>query len=236
MKNRQAIAFTVIFLALLPLGAAAQDDTEYRMEIGGGLGSSFYIGDVNTKFYHNQGIAVEGLWRYLFDHYNSLKISLAAGGIKGKADLGIDYYPDDPQSGAVSPTPSTYKFSGTVVDLSCMYELNLLPYGYYSGYMGYKRITPFFQFGLGFSYGTAGKEFTANFPVGFGVKYRLGKRVNLALDWTMHFAFGDKIDGLESPHGIKSEGLKNKDNYCLTMLTMTYCFGPICPNCNKDKR
>ena len=225
-----------LLLLVLPLQVMAQDDDEFRMEIGAGIGSSFYMGDVNTKMYTNSRVAAGGLWRYLIDHYNAIKVTLSAGGIKGKATTAIDYYPVDPNSGTTSPTPSQYSFSGTVLDLSCIYELNLLPYGYYGGYMGYKRVTPFFQLGVGMSYGTKGKQAAFNLPVGFGVKYRLSRRINLALDWTMHFSTGDKLDGYENPHGIKSEGWKNKDSYCMTLLTLTYCFAPICPNCNKDKR
>lgn len=205
------------------------------MEIGGGLGSSFYLGDVNTKFYHNTGVAVGGVWRYLFDHYNSLKTSLTYGGVKGRSDVSIDYLPADLHSGAPSETSLEYSFSSYVVDLSCMYEINFWPYGYYQDYMGLKRLTPFLQLGIGMTYMGQEKSVTANIPIGVGVKYRLGKRLNLALDWTIHFSLSDKVDGLEAPLGIKGEGLKNKDSYQLTMLTLTYSFSPICPNCNKDR-
>ena len=66
------------------------------------------------------------------------------------------------------------------------------------------------------------------------LKYRLGKRVNLTFDWRWHFTLSDKVDGLEAPHGISASGFKNKDSYQVTMLTLTYSFSAICPNCNKD--
>ena len=224
----------LFLLAFLPLRGVAQEDAEFRMEIGGALGTSFYLGDVNSSLYKNPCGAVSGLWRYLFDHHNAIKVMLSMGGIKGTGNVSYDYYPQDPGSGIVSTVPYIYRFSGTVTDLCCMYELNFWPYGYYCGYMGYKRLTPFIQLGMGFTYTSTGKQATANIPLGFGVKYRLGKRLNLALDWTMHFSLSDKLDNYENPQGIKSEGLKNKDSYSLTMLSLTYSFAPICPNCNKD--
>lgn len=234
MRIRASFILCLILL-LWAAKSEAQDDAEFRMEIGGGLGSSFYLGDVNTKFYHNSGVAVGGVWRYLFDHYNSLKTSLTYGGVKGSSDVSIDYLPENLQSGAPSERSLEYSFSSYVVDLSCMYEINFWPYGYYQDYMGLKRLTPFLQLGIGMTYMGQDKSLTANIPIGVGVKYRLGKRLNLALDWTIHFSLSDKMDGLEAPLGIKGEGLKNKDSYQLTMLTLTYSFSAICPNCNKDR-
>ena len=223
-----------MFLLVSRVALFAQDDADFRMEIGGGVGSSFYVGDVNTKFYHNSGLAVGAVWRYLFDSRNDLKTTLTFGSVKGNSDVSIDYYPDYPYNPGVSTAPLKYEFSSHVVDLSCVYEVNFWPYGYYQNYMGRKRLTPFIQLGLGLTCIGEDKSVTANIPIGFGVKYRIGKRWNFALDWAMHFSLSDKVDGLEAPMGIKGEGIKNKDSYQITMLTLTYNFSPICPNCNKD--
>lgn len=231
---RRLILLLAVAAPMAAVDALAQDDAEFRMEAGGGLGTSFYLGDVNTKFYHQTGVAVGGVWRYLFDHRNALKASLTYGGVKGRADVAIDYYPQDLHSKAPSTSPLEYSFSSSVVDLSCMYEVNFWPYGYYQDFMGYKRLTPFLQLGLGLTYMGEPKALTANIPIGAGVKYRLGKRLNLAFDWTIHFSLSDQMDGLEAPLGIKSQGFKNKDSYQMTMITLTYNFSPICPNCNKD--
>lgn len=232
----RAQAYLIFWLGIV-LGhqaAFAQDDADYRMEIGGGLGTSFYLGDVNTHFYANSGPAVGAVWRYLFDPHNVMKASLTYGKVKGASDVSIDYYPTDPLHPGISETSLDYSFSSSVVDLSCFYELNFWPYGYYQDYSGRKRLTPFLQLGLGLTYIGMSKSVTANIPIGAGIKYRLGKRWNLALDWTIHFSMSDKIDGLQDPIGIKGEGLKNKDSYQMTMLTFTYNFSPICPTCNKD--
>ncbi len=227
------IAVNILLVMLNIPKAYGQDDAEYRMEIGGGLGTSFYLGDVNASFYRNQRGAVTALWRYLFDHHNVLKLQMDYAGIKGEGRVNDDFIPQNTNSGGVSPSPYIYTFSTSLVDLNCMYELNFWPYGYYSGYMGYKRLTPFLQFGLGATYAAISKKLSANIPVGFGVKYRLGKRLNLSLDWAMHFGLSDKFDDLSDPQGITSEAFKNKDSYCTTMITLTYSFAPICPTCNK---
>ena len=233
IKKKELIAILVLGGFFLSVRAYSQEDAEFRMEIGGGLGTSFYLGDVNNKMYKNQQLAAAAQWRYLFDHHNAIKVQLLAGSIKGKGDPYQDFYPVPDASSLPASTSYIYDFSSFLAGLDCMYELNFWPYGYYSGYMGYKRLTPFLQLGMGLTYSSVAKKALVNIPIGFGVKYRLGKRLNLTLDWAMHFGLSDKLDGVEDPKGTTSEFLKNKDNYCTTMLTLTYNFAPICPNCNK---
>ncbi len=233
MGNFRYFSLAMSFMMLASLKLSAQDDAEFRMEIGGGLGTSFYIGDVNTTFYQHTGPAIGAVWRYLFDHRNSLKTSLTYGKIKGQSDISIDFYPKDLNSKTASQSMLDYSFSSSVVDLSCMYEINFWSFGYYEDYTGNKRLTPFLQLGLGMTYAGMDKSMTANIPLGAGIKYRLGKRWNIALDWTMHFSLSDKLDGLDAPLGISGSGFKNKDSYQITMLTLTYNFSAICPNCNK---
>lgn len=235
MKHLHHLLLTAIALCTLLLSANAQEDADFRMEIGGGVGASFYLGDFNNTMFSCQRPAAGAYWRYLFDHYNSLKVNITYAGIKGSTEDQDDFYPYDPNSGTVATAPMKAKFAGGVVDLSCMYEINFFPYGYYQDFYGHKRLTPFLQLGLGLSYATEGKEAAFSVPLGLGVKYRMSKRLNVSLDWAMHFTMSDKLDGIEDPLGIKSEGFKNKDHYGIALLTLTYSFAPRCPNCNKAK-
>ena len=88
--------------------------------------------------------------------------------------------------------------------------------------------------GFGITYGLAGKSFTANIPVGLGIKYKVAQRLNLGLDYLVHFSLSDKLDGLDAPLGISSSGFRNKDHYSALTLTLTYDLNPRCPTCNKD--
>ncbi len=232
----KALRYIVIAMAagLAPLVTHAYDDEDYRMVIGAGVGAGCYLGDFNNTVFANQKPAFAVYWRYLFDHYSSLKVSLSYTGIKGSTSDHDSFYPEDPTSTEASTTPLKYSFSGSVADLSCMYESNFFPYGYYQDFFGHKRFTPFLQLGLGVAYGSEGKATAFNVPIGCGVKYRVSRRINLSLDWTMHFTISDELDGVEDPLGISSSGFKNKDHFSITMLTMTYSFSPRCYNCNKD--
>jgi hypothetical protein len=75
-----------------------------------------------------------------------------------------------------------------------------------------------------------------NVPLGGGVKYKIGDRLNLAVEWTMHFTNSDKLDGVEDPYGIKSSGLfKNTDCYSQLRMTVTYDFWAKCKTCHNDR-
>ena len=78
--------------------------------------------------------------------------------------------------------------------------------------------------------------FTANIPIGAGVKYKIGQRLNLGLEWIMSFSLSDKLDGVEDPYGIKSNGMfKNTDCYSTLRLSVTYDIMAKCKTCNNDR-
>ena len=233
MKLVRLTVITLISL-LSPLFIQAQEDADFRMEIGGGIGAGFYLGDFNNRIFSNQKPAASAYWRYLFDHYNSLKVSLSYTGIKGSTNDHDSFYPQNPGDNQTSATPLKYAFTGSVIDLSCMFEINFFPYGFYQDFFGHKRLTPFLQLGAGMAYASKGKGVAFNIPMGCGITYRVSRRVNMSLDWAMHLSLSDKLDGVEDPLGIKSSGFKNKDHFGITMLTVTYSFAPRCQNCNKD--
>ena len=88
--------------------------------------------------------------------------------------------------------------------------------------------------GLGGTYVDAGKAVVVvNMPIGAGVKYKVAPRLNLSLEWAMHFSDSDKLDGVEDPYNITSSGLfKNRDCYSALQLTLTYSFLPKCRVCH----
>jgi hypothetical protein len=203
-------------------GISAQE-LEYKMELGGMLGASFYLGDANySTLYKNTGLGGGLMGRYNFNPRQSLKFNLLYGNISGDATKLKNKFPDIPEQ--------KWSFDEPVVDLGCQYELGFWAYGTGKGYKGTKRLVPYIQFGLGFTYG--GDELTMNIPFGFGVRYKLRERVNIGLDWTMRFSMSDKLDGISDPYSIPGGGLKNKDSYSFTMLYISYDLFPKYRKCN----
>ena len=211
------------------LTASAQQDDEYLMEIGGGVGMVSYQGDFNGKITSGMQPAGAIVWRRLLNPYMGFRVTGMMGKLKGDATRVETYYPDE--------TTRAYSFDRSLTDVSVTYEYNFWPYGTGRDYRGAKRLTPFVFGGIGATYVSGGKKkvFTANVPIGLGIKYKLKERLNVGLEWSMHFSLSDELDGMADPYGIKSSGaFKNTDCYSGLMLTLTYSFKSKCRTCNND--
>lgn len=220
----------ILLLLVMPLTANAQEDDMYKMEIGAGVGMVSYEGDFNGSVTKNMQPGASLLLRRVFNPYMDVRLNLMYGKLKGDSNGAETYYPDYQQS--------PYSFSNTLIDLSMTYEYNFWPYGTGRDYRGAKRLTPFVFLGIGGTYVKTEQKsvFTGNLPIGLGVKYKLAKRVNLAIEWAMHFSLSDELDGVKDPYMIKSSGLfKNTDCYSALQLTLTYSFMQKCKTCNSDK-
>ena len=220
----------MLLLAALP--ANAQEDPEYRMEIGVGGGMAGYLGDFNGNLTKDLQPMGSLLARYIFNPYYGLKLNVMFGKMKGSAADVKTYYP------AFAETP--YEFNNSLVGFDLTFEYNFWPYGTGRDYRGAQRVTPFVFGGLGGTYvsikdGDKKSAFTANVPIGIGVKYKINKRMNLGLEWAMHFTLGDELDGQKDPYGITSSGaFKNTDCYSTLQVTLTYSFSARCRTCHNE--
>lgn len=220
----------MLLLAALP--ANAQEDPEYRMEIGVGGGMTGYLGDFNGNLTKDLQPMGSLLARYIFNPYYGLKLNVMFGKMKGSSADVKTYYP------AFAETP--YEFNNSLVGFDLTFEYNFWPYGTGRDYRGAQRVTPFVFGGLGGTYvsikdGDKKSAFTANVPIGIGVKYKINKRMNLGLEWAMHFTLGDELDGQKDPYGITSSGaFKNADCYSTLQVTLTYSFSARCRTCHNE--
>ena len=220
----------VAALVLMGTAASAQDDPQYRLEIGAGVGTVAYEGDFNGSILKNMQPMAAIVGRYNFDPYKDLRLNIGLGKIKGSSDKMDTYYPDYAEQ--------TYSFSHTLVDAILVFEYNFWPYGTGRDYRGAKRLVPYVFGGLGASYvkGHEKNVFTANVPLGFGAKYKINERLNVGLDWTIHFSLSDELDGVKDPYWVKSSGaFKNTDCYSMLQVSLTYSFSAKCKTCNKEE-
>ena len=221
----------LMLMVLLPAARmSAQDDPQYRMEIGAGVGTVSYEGDFNGNVLKNMQPMFSALWRYNFDPYKDLRLSATYGKLKGSSKDVDTYYPDY--------ATEEYSFNRNLLDVSLVFEYNFWPYGTGRDYRGAKRLTPYIYGGIGATSASGGGSksvFTANVPIGLGVKYKLNERMNLGLDWGIHFSLSDELDGVKDPYQVKSSGMfKNTDCYSMLQLTLTYSFKAKCRTCNKE--
>ena len=167
-------------LFLLPLQVMrAQDDYQYRLEMGAGVGLVAYEGDLNGNILAHQQPMAAIVGRYNFDPYKDLRFNLGLGKLKGSNDKVKTDYPD--------LDGKAYSFSNTLVDMSLVFEYNFWPYGTGRDYRGAKRLVPFVFGGLGATFvkGDGKNVFTANVPLGIGAKYKVTDRLNVGVDWTI---------------------------------------------------
>ena len=218
-----------LLLLLSVFSGYAQWDDEYKMEIGAGVGAMSYKGDFNGSLGKNLQPMATVVLRRVINPYMDVTANLSYGTLSGDPRDVETEYPG---------MPDMKSFSNKVADVGLRYEYNFWPYGTGRDYRGARRITPFIFLGLGATYADTdnGSEFTGNFPIGAGVKFKMATRLNLGVEWTMHFTWSDQLDGVADPYGIKSSGLfKNTDGYSALQVSLTYSFLPKCKTCNKDR-
>lgn len=236
---RKAVVACV--LGLLAMAVQAQDDDlEYKMDFGVGIGPCFYMGDANSTPFAQMSAMGAITARRIFNPRMALKGNLAVGNIRGTSDgmyIPYDPYSHTPQGGNLIKVD----FSRTLLDLGAQFELNFWGFGMGKGYKEDKRITPYILAGAGITLalGGAGANAALNIPIGLGVKYKVKPRLNIGMEWTFRFTTSDRLDvsgvdkqQLEHPYGIVSTGFKNKDGYSFMMFFLTYDMCPKLRKCN----
>lgn len=240
-KTQQTGFRTAVTACLLLLLSAlnAQEELEYRMEVGGGAGVGFYLGDANSAPFANLSGMGGVMMRRILNPRMAVKANLLMGHVRGNSE-GV-FIPTDPNSQTPEGgIPTTVKFSRKLVDVGAQFEMNFWGYGQGGGYKGNSPITPYALAGIGFTLvpGAPGTRLALNLPIGVGVKYKLRPRLNVGFEWSVRFSTTDELDAakghqqLTHPYGIKSIGLKNKDCYSFTMVFLTYDISPKYRKCN----
>lgn len=223
MRN---VAFAI--LLMLAVGAYAQTEPEYRLEVGGGIGMVSYQGDFNGNIFKNMQPMFSLLAKYKFNPRVAIAMNISYGKLKGSAKDVTSHVPEQ---------WADYSFKRKIGDVGVRMEYNFWPYGTGMEYRGAQRLTPYIFIGLGTTvYKTDKPQLAMNMPLGLGVKYKAADRVNMALEWAMHFSSSDRLDGASNPLGIKSSGLfKNTDCYSQLRLSVTYDLWAKCKTCHNDR-
>lgn len=218
------LSFIICHLSFSPV--AAQDEPEYRMEIGGGLGLMSYQGDLGGGLFSNMQLMAAAMAKYKSNPRMAWSLQLSTGRLKGSSTDVDTWYP--------VLHDSIVNFSNSLTSLNVRYEYNFWPYGTGKEYLGAKHLTPFMAIGTGLAF--TKKTVAGEIQFGMGVKYKLKDRLNLAAEWMIHFTGSDKLDGVTDPYGIKSSGLfKNTDSYSTLLVTLSYDIWAKCKTCHNDR-
>ena len=217
----------MMLLAVATTAIQAQDEPEYRLEIGAGAGTVSYLGDYNASLFGEMQPLGALVVRYKANPRTAVALTAGFGKLQGSTDKAKTWYPEGER----------YEFSKSLIDVNLRFEYNFWAYGTGREYRGARRLAPFIALGLGSAiHGDPEKGFAVSLPIGAGVKYKVAERVNLIAEWCVHFALSDLLDGKEDPYGIKSSGLfKNTDGYSVLQLAVTSDLWAKCKTCHNDR-
>ena len=218
----------VCLMAMLTVATRAQTEPEYRLEVGAGVGLATYLGDFNGSLIKNVKPMGSVIAKYKFSPRTAIALNVSYGRIKGSGKDAKTYYPN---------RYNNYTFEHGIFDAGLRYEYNFWPYGTGMEYRGAKRLTPYIYIGAGLFVGQPDKtEMGLSVPLGGGVKYKMDNRLNLAVEWTIHFTTNDRMDGVKDAYGIQSSGLfKNTDCFSSLRVSLTYDLWAKCKTCHNDR-
>lgn len=225
-RLRHTIAVLVCAAAMLAGAAPAisAQEAPYRFDFGADIGMSGYLGEASSGIFSHPGFTADAAVRYIPNVRMAFRAALSVQGLSGNtADMAN-----------VLPDAAQYEFTSTVYGLDLRYEFNFLPYGIGETYKRLRRFTPYLTLGIGLSMASCDGSTCAapTIPMGFGVKYKLGKRLNLNAEFTMTKAFSDKFDGLADLNQIKTDFYKSTDWYSRLTIGISYEFGERCATCH----
>ena len=203
-------------------------------EIGGAIGTSFYMGDANkSRLFQDPGLAGGLLLRYNHNLQWAVKATILGGRVSGNTANGNNSF----------PFGLSHSFRRNFTEAGLQLELNVLPYSNRFAYLQARHYTPYLMVGAGITVASGEKQFlNASLPIGVGFKYKIKNRMNIGIEFSMRKLFGDDFDvtdnssapNLEHPYGIRSTLLKNQDRYSITMIYLTWDFSlrrdPCCGN------
>src|SRR6185312_10951262 len=130
------------------------------------------------------------------------------------------------------PTLRDASFHTSIEELSVIVEYNFLNYRALNDPV---KFSPYLAGGLGMFISNSyqnGHSFNACIPLGIGIKYKLGKQINLGAEIIARKTFTDNLDGVGSYtiSGHETANLFDNDWYYYTGFNISYTFYDVqCP-------
>ena len=193
-------------------------------EIGGSVGLSYYLGDINPRQqFYVPGISFGLIGKHNFTQHHCLRVAAFYGQLAGDD---LDFKNEFQQKRA-------HNFETELLDCSIGYEFNFMPYiinrrqvvhtTYLFGGMGYSLV-------LSSTTDMAENHFTV--PFGAGYKYRFKNGITVGCEWSFRKTFVDTIDGLLNPGLEETLVLSHNNDWysfaCLYIAVRIYQKGNSC--------
>lgn len=201
-------------------------ENEFIYEIGASAGMSWGYGDVNaSSALYSPSVSYSLVGRYNLNLRWSLAAELSSSGISGNT-ADFDYaFPG-----------GNYQFSRRFWQASVMPEFHFWNYGLGNDYREKKRYTPYLTAGLtaGVVTGDGNSDFCWGIPLGAGFKFKLRPRLNAHVAAIFTKTFGDKLDGIADPEGIRTHALMGNDWLAAIRVGLTFDFKERCAECRNQ--
>lgn len=213
----------VFFLLLIVTASFA---AQAQLEIGGFVGGSFYMGDLNPgKPFLQTDVAYGFIGRYNLSGRWTARLHLYQGKIAGDDELS-NWLPE-----------RSLSFSSGITELAGVMEFHFLPY--FNGSMK-DYWTPYIFVGAGMVYhnpeldeqelkqfGTEGQNqsgdlpagetrdgysnYLFSMPFGVGVKYSFSKHISTSIEWGMRKTWSDYLDDVSTTYYLNSSDFDPTD-------------------------
>jgi opacity protein-like surface antigen len=222
----------IVWATVAYLCTATTIKAQDRLELGGFIGTSYYLGDLNPGgHFANPHLAIGAIGRYVVNDRWALKGAYTFGTISGGF----------PKEGLTYPTTSndSYAFERKLNDLALMAEFNFLSYDH--AFLSKTVFTPYITVGLAttmysrFDIDSPSSDgttvFVLSLPFGAGMKYKLTNWVRVGVEWTLRKTFVDDLDytgGISpvdpsDPYGFGQMQMShNNDWYSFAGVTLTF--------------
>lgn len=204
-------------LAVIVQGQTRRRNFRQR-ELGFFAGGSYYIGDLNTKKHILESHPAAGVFfRYSTNYRYAFRFGMSYGTITG----------NDATSGEPDQIERNINFKSTITELHALAEFNFVEYRIshdryrftffvFAGLAGF-YFNPTSNLGSGYidmrPYHTEGqsKEYPKlqiSIPFGVGIKWNVGEKCGLGLEWGPRRTFTDYLDDVHGayPESVNTDG------------------------------
>jgi len=210
--------FCIFALLTTNLSAQKPPKDEYRAEIGGNAGVSYYIGETNSLLFNNMRIAYSGFFRYRIDQRFALKAELSSAVVAGSGITDNQVYVGD--------------FTGEFN----FFDLEQNPYKRFS-----KTYSPYVFGGFGMLTDVYnGQKFPEfSIPFGVGMKVKLNERLNLNVQWSNRLLLADNLEGyigqFDNPNNLNGTNIFNNDLLSTFTVGLSYDIWKKQCDCKNNK-
>jgi len=209
----------------------AQQQDEFRAEIGILGGVAYYIGDANSIPFNNLTPAYGALFRYKFTPRFAARAEFTRTSVFGGGFVGVTV-PEFPDYIHMVDA----RFDNPINVLDFAGEFNFFDLERSLNRRTSRIFSPYIFVGVGMmNYLYEGNEqFTLSLPFGVGIKLKLGQRFNFNAQFSNRLLFADNLEGISdfnNPRGLNGSNFLNNDMLSTLTIGITYNIWRRCPGC-----